>query len=89
LREIAAERSVSQESIRTILTNHLGMKHGATRLVPKDQNFLQKLNRIKVAEDMLERVKTDPTLMKRVITSDKTWVYESDMQTSLPTEPKP
>ncbi|KAJ8704018.1 hypothetical protein PYW07_013312 [Mythimna separata] len=65
------------------------MKHVAARLV-------QKLNRMKVAEDMLERVSSDPTFMKRIVTGDETWVYEFDMQTSpqasewrLPTEPKP
>lgn len=72
------------------------MKHVAARLVPKDLNFLQKLNRIRGAGDMLERVNSDPTFMKRIVTGDETWVYEFDMQTSqqasewrLPTEPKP
>lgn len=82
LREIATELSVSHESIRTILTNNLGMKHVAARLVPKDLNFFQKLNRMRVAEDMLERVNSDPTFMKRFVTGDETWVYEFDMQTS-------
>ena len=50
LREITAELSVSHESIRTILNDFLGMKPVAARLVPKDLNFLQKLNRVKVAE---------------------------------------
>ena len=36
LREIAAELSVSHESIRTILNDWLGMKRVAARLVPKD-----------------------------------------------------
>ena len=36
LREIAAELSVSHESIRSILNDCLGMKHVAARLVPKD-----------------------------------------------------
>ena len=59
-------------------------------------NFLQKLNRVKVAEDMLKRVNSDTTFMKRIVTSDQIWVYEFEMQTSqqasercLPTEPKP
>ena len=47
LREIAAEISVSHESIRTILNDCLGMKPVATRLVRKDLTFLQKLNRVK------------------------------------------
>ena len=46
LREISAELSVSHESIRTILNDCLGMKRVAARLVPKDLNFLQKLNRV-------------------------------------------
>ena len=47
LREIAAKLSVSHETIRTILNDCLGMKRLAARLVPKDLNFLQKLNRVK------------------------------------------
>jgi hypothetical protein len=69
------------------------MKHVAARLVLRDLNFLQKLNRMRVAEDMLERVNFDSTFMKRIVTGDETWVYE--MQTSqqasnwcLPIEPK-
>ena len=72
LRKIAAERSVSHELIRTILNDCLGMKRVAARLVPEDLNFLQKLNRVKVAEDMLERVNSDPIFIKRIITSDET-----------------
>ena len=37
LRETAALRSVSHESICTILNNCLGMKRVAARLVPKDR----------------------------------------------------
>ena len=47
LREISAVLSVSHESIRTILNDCLGMKRVAARLVPKDLNFLKKLNRVK------------------------------------------
>ena len=36
LRDIAAELSVSHESIRTILNDFLGMKRVAARLFPKD-----------------------------------------------------
>jgi hypothetical protein len=94
LREIAAKLSVSHETIRTILTNHLGKKHVAARLISKYLNFLQKLNGMRVAEDVLERINSDLTVMKRIVTSDETWVYEFGMQTShsewcLPSEPKP
>ena len=65
-------------------------------IVPKDLIFLQKLNRVKVAGDMLERVNSDPTFIKRTVTGDETWVYKFYMQTSqqasewrLSTQPKP
>ena len=47
LREVATELSVSHESICTTLNKCLGMKHVAAQLVPKDLNFLRKLNRLK------------------------------------------
>ena len=84
------------ESIRTILNDCLGKKCFAVRIVPKDLNVLRKLNRVKVAENMLEQVNSEPTFMKRIVTGDEKWVYEFDMQTSqqdskgrLTTEPKP
>ncbi|CAK9827582.1 Mariner Mos1 transposase [Anthophora retusa] len=59
-------------------------------------NFLQKEHRKAVAEDMILRVSSDFTFMKRIITGDETWVYEYDMQTSqqsseyrLENEPNP
>jgi hypothetical protein len=59
------------------------MKHVVARLVLKDLMFFLKLNRMRVAEDVLERVNSDPTFMKRIVTDDETWVYEFDMQSSL------
>jgi hypothetical protein len=43
-----------------------------TPLVPKDLNLLQKLNRMRVAEDMIERVNSDTTFMKRIVNGDET-----------------
>ena len=59
LKKIAAELSVSHESIRTILNDFLGMKRIAARLVPKDLNFLQKLNRLK-AKNWTNIIKQPP-----------------------------
>lgn len=96
LREIAHDLNMSHESVRTILTDILGMRRVAARLVPKELNFLQKQYREQVASDMLERTNSDPTFMERIITGDETWVYEYEMQTSQQSsewreknEPKP
>lgn len=82
LREIAAEMLVSHESVRTILNECLGMKHVTARLVPKILDFLQKLNRLKVAEDMIDRVNSDSSFIKRIIAGDEIWIYEFDVHTS-------
>ncbi|XP_050317891.1 protein GVQW3-like [Bactrocera neohumeralis] len=75
LREIAQIMDLSHETARHILVDVLGMRKVATRLVSKDLNFLQKVNRNKVAEDMLERVNSDPTFIECIITGDETWVW--------------
>jgi hypothetical protein len=75
LTEIAIELSVSHESIRAVLIKHLCMKHIAARLFPKDLNFLQKFNRMRVAKDMLEQIRSDPNFMKCIVTGDGTWDY--------------
>ena len=49
LREIAQEMSISHETACHILIDVLGMRKVAARLVPKDLNFFQKVNRSKVA----------------------------------------
>lgn len=69
-------------SIRTILNNHLGIKYV---VVPKDLNFLQEFNRMCVAEDLLERVHFDLTVMQRIFTGLTCKLTEW----RLPTESKP
>ena len=57
LREIAPKLSVSHESILTILIDCLGLKSVAARLIPKDLNFLLKLNcvRAKNSTNIIEQ----------------------------------
>ena len=59
-REIAAELSVSHESIRTILNDCLGMKLVSAQLVLKDLNFLHKLNPVKAqnSTNIIEQITT-------------------------------
>jgi hypothetical protein len=42
--------------------------------------FSPKLNPMRVAEDMLDRVNFDPKFIKLIVTRDEMWVYEFDMQ---------
>ena len=52
------------------------------RFVPKDLTFFQKYYRKMFTEDLISKVKNDPTFMKRIITGDKTWVHKYDVETS-------
>uniref|UniRef100_A0A182W6B2 Uncharacterized protein n=1 Tax=Anopheles minimus TaxID=112268 RepID=A0A182W6B2_9DIPT len=55
-RETAQEMNMAHETVRHILFDVLGMRKVAARLVPNNLIFCQKVNRSKVAEDMIERV---------------------------------
>ncbi|XP_028047733.1 protein GVQW3-like [Monomorium pharaonis] len=96
LRERAGELNIAYGSAQHIMVDILGMKRVAARLVPKDLNFVQKQFQKTVAQEMISEVTDDPTMMKRIITGDKTWVYEYDVETSQQSsewryenEPKP
>ncbi|KAJ8938490.1 hypothetical protein NQ318_020806 [Aromia moschata] len=96
IREIVEALNISYGSTQHILVDVLGMKRVATRLVPRDLNFLQKERRVKVAKEMLANVSDDHIFITRMITGDETWVYEYDIETAQESsewraknEPKP
>lgn len=59
------------------------MKHVATQLVSNHPNGIQKPNRIRVAKDILLRINSEPTFMKRIVAGDETWAYEFNIQISI------
>ena len=38
----------------------------------------QKKQRVQVCQDILEQLKTEPNLLKRVATGDESWIFEYD-----------
>lgn len=71
-------------------------EHVAAWLVLKYLNFLQKLNRTRVAQNMLMQINSDPAFIKALLLVTRRGFYEFDIQASqqtsewrLPTEPKP
>ena len=96
IREIAEELNIAYGSARDILVNDLGHRRVAAKLVPKDLNFMQKRDCVDVAKDMLSKVDSDPSFIKRIITSNETWIYEYDTHSRhqasewrSPNEPRP
>ncbi|XP_037947666.1 histone-lysine N-methyltransferase SETMAR-like [Teleopsis dalmanni] len=81
-KEIAADLGISTGSARTILTDVLGMRRVSTRFVPKLLTFMQKEQRKAIAEDMIFQSSEDTTFIQRIITGDKMWVYEYDIDTN-------
>ena len=43
-------------------------------MVPKNLSEDQKQNRVKFCEDMLEKIKDNPDILRQIITGDETWV---------------
>ena len=78
IREIAEELNIAYRSAQDILVNNLGLRRVAAKLVPKDLTFMQKRDCVDVAKDMLSKVDSDPSFIKRIITGDETWIYEYD-----------
>ena len=72
IREIAEELNIAYGSAQDISVNDLGLRRVAAKLVPKDLNFMQKRDRVDVAKDMLSKVDSDPSFMKRIITGHET-----------------
>ena len=76
--KIAEELNITYGSAQDILVNDLGLRRVATKLVPKDLNFMQKRDCVDLAKDMLFKVDSDPSFIKRIIIGDETWIYEYD-----------
>jgi len=80
IRELADNLNIAYGSVQDIIVNDLGLRRVAAKLVPKDLNFMQKRDRVDIAKDMISKVESDPTFIKRIITGDETWIYEYDTQ---------
>ena len=96
IKEIAEELNIAYGSAQDILVNDLGLRRVAVKLVPKDLNFMQKRDRVDAAKDMLSKVDSEPSFIKRIITGDETWIYEYDTHSRnqasewrSPNEPRP
>ena len=57
------------------------MRKVCAKLVPRLLNDDQKECRLQVCQDIMEHLKTEPDLLRRVITGDVTWIFEYDLET--------
>ena len=50
-------------------------------MVPRLLNDDPKERRLQVCRDVIERLQTEPDLLRRVIIGDETWIFECDPET--------
>lgn len=48
------------------------------KLVLQQLNFIQKRDHVGIAKDMISKVESSPTFIRRVITVEVTWAYKYD-----------
>ena len=73
VRIISDKLSLNRESVQTILLHDLEMQKVCTKMVPKIFSEDQKQNQVKFCEDMLEKIKDNPDILRQLITGDETW----------------
>ena len=76
LRMTADQLSISCERVWTIITEDLGMRKICAKMVQRLLNDDQMEQYVQYCHDILERLKTEPNLLRRVVTGDESWIFE-------------
>ena len=82
IREFADDVDISFGSCQVIFMNVLSMKRTVGKIVPKLQNFERKQCYMDIAPEMFVTFNEDPDLLKKVITSEESVVYDYDIETT-------
>ena len=75
---IADDRDVNSERVWRIITEDLEMRNIYAKMLSRLLNEAQRERRVQVCQDVLEQLETEPNLLKRVVTRDKSWIFEYD-----------
>ena len=81
VRMLAYELGMNRETIRTILTDNLGMWKVCTKMVPKLLSDDHKEHRVNVCRNILETIDEEPEFLGKVIIGDETWFFQYDPET--------
>ena len=82
VRMIAYELGMNKETVRTILTEDLGMRKVCAKMVPKLLTDDHKDIRTNVCRNILQMIEEEPDFLGKVITGDETWVFQYDPETT-------
>ena len=81
VRMIGEDCNMPKSNVYRILTDELGMRKVCAKMVPKVLTDEQKEIRVLKCRELLERRKSDPNFLNRVVTGDETWIFEYDPET--------
>ncbi|GFV15654.1 mariner Mos1 transposase [Trichonephila clavipes] len=81
IRAIAETVNINKECVRQILHDNLNMQKVCAKMVLKILTFEQQATRKNVSTDILDVIKNDPNLLKKVITCDESWFFTYDPET--------
>jgi len=77
----AEETGLDRNTVHRNLTDHLHMRKTCAKLVPKILSVEQKANRLEICQDLQGRLKIEQNFLDKVITGDKSWVFDYDPET--------
>ena len=78
VRMIADEVGMNSEMVWRIITQDLGMRKICAKMVPRLLDEGQKERRVQVCQDILKQLETETYLLKKVVLSDDSWIFEFD-----------
>lgn len=74
IREIESDLGIQKTCVLTFLTANLGMTRVCTKFIPKLLKVEQML-RFVVAQANLQMITNDEDMLRKIITSDKSWAH--------------
>ena len=81
IRVIANEVGIDKKMVCTILVDTLGMRKVCAKMVPRLLTEEQKAQQLNACRDILQQMEADKKLLENVITGDKSWVFQYDLET--------
>ena len=78
VRMIADELGMNSERVWRIITEDLGMRKICAKIVSRLLNEGQRERRVQMCQYILEQLETEPNLLKRIVTSDESWIFQYD-----------
>ncbi len=83
LRQISAGTGVPRATVHRILRKDLNYSKIAPKMVPRVLTEEQKHCRRSIAQANLDKIRQDPNFLRKVITTDESWLFIYDPRTKL------